>query len=157
MDIAGLLPGYSYYLRLERNMSPRTVASYVSDVKEAAKHPYFGEGIEEVTPDAILAYLEFRADLSKRSQARVLSALRSFFGWAVAEGYRSKGAGTRLMEEIMRRFSECGFITLEVRKSNEGAIRFYRKFGFVQVGLRRDFYEKPTEDAVLMTKLLGEK
>ena len=76
---------------------------------------------------------------------------------AVAEGYRSKGAGTRLMEEIMRRFSECGFITLEVRKSNEGAIRFYRKFGFVQVGLRRDFYEKPTEDAVLMTKLLGEK
>ena len=76
---------------------------------------------------------------------------------AVAEGYRSKGAGTRLMEEIMRRFSECRFITLEVRKSNEGAIRFYRKFGFVQVGLRRDFYEKPTEDAVLMTKLLGEK
>ena len=88
MDIAGLLPGYSYYLRLERNMSPRTVASYVSDVKEAAKHPYFGEGIEEVTPDAILAYLESRADLSKRSQARVLSALRSFFGWVVAEGYR---------------------------------------------------------------------
>ena len=74
---------------------------------------------------------------------------------AVAEGYRSKGAGTQLMEEILRRFSDCGFITLEVRKSNEGAIRFYRKFGFVQVGLRRDFYEKPTEDAVLMTKLLG--
>ena len=89
MDISSLLPGYSYYLRLERNMSPNTVASYVSDLKEAAEHSYFGEGIGEVTPDAILAYLEARSDLSKRSQARVLSALRSFFGWAVAEGYRS--------------------------------------------------------------------
>ena len=74
---------------------------------------------------------------------------------AVASEYRSKGVGTQFMEEILQRFSDCGFITLEVRKSNEGAIRFYRRFGFVQVGLRRDFYEKPTEDAVLMTLLLG--
>ena len=76
---------------------------------------------------------------------------------AVSAGERSNGVGTRLMEEILSRFSDCEFITLEVRRSNEGAIRFYRKFGFRQVGLRKNFYEKPTEDAVLMTLLVGEK
>ena len=74
---------------------------------------------------------------------------------AVSEEYRSKGAGTRLMEEILRRFADCGFITLEVRRSNERAIAFYKRFGFMQVGLRRDFYEKPTEDAVLMTRIMS--
>lgn len=74
---------------------------------------------------------------------------------AVSEEYRSRGVGTQLMREILRRFEECDFITLEVRSSNRRAIEFYRGFGFRQVGLRRDFYEKPTEDAVLMTLLLG--
>ena len=74
---------------------------------------------------------------------------------AVAPGHRSKGAGAQLMEAILRRFSDCGFITLEVRSSNERAIAFYRRYGFVQVGLRRDFYEKPSEDAVLMTRLMN--
>ena len=70
---------------------------------------------------------------------------------AVAEGARSKGAGAQLMEEILRRFADCEFITLEVRRSNLRAVEFYKRFGFMQVGLRRNFYEKPTEDALLMT------
>ena len=73
---------------------------------------------------------------------------------AVSESERSKGTGTQLMNAILSRFSDCKFITLEVRRSNEGAIRFYRRFGFRQVGLRKGFYEKPVEDAVLMTLLI---
>lgn len=73
---------------------------------------------------------------------------------AVSESERSKGTGTQLMNAILSRFSDCEFITLEVRRSNEGAIRFYRRFGFRQVGLRKGFYEKPVEDAVLMTLLI---
>lgn len=45
-----------------------------------------------------------------------------------------------------------GFATLEVRAGNEPAIKLYSKHGFVPVGLRRNYYEKPTEDALLMTK-----
>ena len=87
METERLLKDYSYYLRLERNMSPNTVASYASDVREALSDPVFGDGIRDVTTDAVLCYLASREDLSKRSQSRVLSALRSFFDWAVAEGW----------------------------------------------------------------------
>ena len=85
-----LLRDYSYYLRLERNLSPHTVSSYLSDVREALSDPVFGDRIGDVTSDAVLAYLGGRPDLSKRSQSRVLSALRSFFGWTVEEGYRKE-------------------------------------------------------------------
>ncbi len=44
------------------------------------------------------------------------------------------------------------FLTLEVRASNEAAIALYCGAGFQQVGLRKRFYSRPTEDALLLTK-----
>ncbi len=49
----------------------------------------------------------------------------------------------------------CESITLEVRESNSAAIELYKKFGWERVGLRKDFYEKPKENAILMTKYLN--
>ena len=75
---------------------------------------------------------------------------------AVIEEHRSKGAGTALLQEALRRFTDCEFITLEVRSSNIGAQKLYKKFGFKQVGRRRNFYDAPTEDALLMTRYIKE-
>ena len=88
MDGETLLKDYTYYLRLERNMSPHTVDGYVSDVREAL--PSLGDDIAEVNTEDILGYLSQRGDLSKRSQSRLLSALRSFFDWTVSEGWRKE-------------------------------------------------------------------
>ena len=80
------LSDYSYYLRIERAMSPNTVASYSSDLEE-----FFAVVPAEpsqVSTQDILGYLSSRDVLSKRSQARQLSALRSFFDWLVMEGDR---------------------------------------------------------------------
>ena len=79
---------YAYYLRIERNMSPNTVAAYCSDVEDflaaCPSHPV------EAGPDDVLSYLAGRsAKLSKRSQARLLSSLKSYFDWMVLEGERS--------------------------------------------------------------------
>ena len=69
-------------------MSPNTVASYCSDVAEF-QEAYGGDPAKADTSD-ITDYLIARSgELSKRSQARVLSALRSFFDWVVLEGLRS--------------------------------------------------------------------
>ena len=42
--------------------------------------------------------------------------------------------------------------TLEVRESNCGAIALYEKLGFQQVGIRKNFYDKPKEHAIIMWK-----
>lgn len=79
-----LLKDYETYLRIERAMSQNTVASYCSDISkflgQVSGDPVLAshEDIEEY-----IAGLEF---LSKRSQARLLSSLRSFYDWLVIEG-----------------------------------------------------------------------
>lgn len=47
--------------------------------------------------------------------------------------------------------NDMSFITLEVRESNAPAINLYTKMGFVNVGIRPDFYSDPTENAIIMT------
>ena len=76
---------------------------------------------------------------------------------AVREDCRSNGAGTALVQEALRRFSGCDLMTLEVRRSNEGAVRFYERLGFVKVGCRKNFYQLPREDAILMTRFFEER
>lgn len=79
-----LLKDYSDYLRIERAMSPNTVASYCSDVSaflEAA-----GQPAESCGPDAVVDYLASRRDLRDRSLSRLISALRSFYNYLIIEG-----------------------------------------------------------------------
>lgn len=80
-----LLKDYSYYLRIERKMSPNTVGAYCSDVRdflEQCRIPAAQAG-----PEDIVRYFESRSNLlSKRSQARILSSMRSFYDWMILEG-----------------------------------------------------------------------
>lgn len=72
---------------------------------------------------------------------------------AVKPGYRLRGISQYLLTgallECIRRGSKQAM--LEVRAGNEAAQQLYQKFGFEQVGLRRDYYKDTHEDAVLMT------
>ena len=72
---------------------------------------------------------------------------------AVREGYREKGVGEQLLISILELAIEqnARFITLEVRESNKAAQALYRKFGFTEVGTRREYYTDNKEDAILMT------
>lgn len=75
---------------------------------------------------------------------------------AVRPEFRRKGIGRRLLEKTEAEASSSGAseIFLEVRKSNTPAIALYVSEGFSAVGERRNFYEKPREDAILMKKLI---
>lgn len=83
-----ILQDYSSYLRIERAMSPNTVASYSSDVRK------FLAAVDvppsEVTAKDVAECLASFGELSKRSQARLLSSLRSFFDWQIQEGDRKE-------------------------------------------------------------------
>ena len=78
-----ILDHYRNYLMLERRMSPNTVTSYCHDVQGFLEET--GLAPSAVTPSDITDYLG-STGLSKRSSARLLSALRSFFDWCVQEG-----------------------------------------------------------------------
>jgi len=71
---------------------------------------------------------------------------------AVLPEYRNKGIGTALMNEVlsrMRRYYDVEYVYLEVRVSNEGAIRFYRRLGF-KIANRVKGYYRDGEDAYIM-------
>jgi ribosomal-protein-alanine N-acetyltransferase len=72
---------------------------------------------------------------------------------AVDPGWHRRKVGTRLMLNMARlaRARECRALTLEVRVSNLGAQALYREFGFVPVGMRRNYYTETNEDAIIMT------
>ena len=78
---------------------------------------------------------------------------------AVAPEHRRRGVGRALTEAMCREARARGlsFLTLEVRESNLPAIHLYNSCGFTAVGVRKNYYERPTENAVLMTvRLEGE-
>lgn len=90
------IKGFRTYLRLERGMSLNTYNSYSSDVREfaswLASEPGPGITLEKNAGENIRQYISSRIDpdggqvITGRTQARILSSLRSFFGWLQTEG-----------------------------------------------------------------------
>ena len=70
---------------------------------------------------------------------------------AVADSHRRRGIAKMLVEELIRQL-DAYQLTLEVRASNAPAIALYEKLGFQQVGLRKNYYRKPKEDALILRK-----
>ena len=67
---------------------------------------------------------------------------------------RRRGVGRSLMSAIEQSAKERGivFLSLEVRESNAAARSLYSSLGWVECGIRKNFYSKPTENACIMTK-----
>ena len=82
-----IVKDYSYYLKIEKHMSPNTVSSYCSDVEDLLK--VISSSPAKMTSGDIEEYLRIKsATLSKRSQAHCISSMRSFFDWMILEGER---------------------------------------------------------------------
>ncbi|NLL73936.1 MAG: ribosomal protein S18-alanine N-acetyltransferase [Clostridiales bacterium] len=71
---------------------------------------------------------------------------------AVDKDYRRQGIGYQMLVELIKKAEARGItaLTLEVRQSNMAAIHLYKRLGFSQEGIRKDFYTKPIEDAIIM-------
>ena len=71
---------------------------------------------------------------------------------AVHPEYRRRGIAQSLIEVLIRELKNRGSIclTLEVRASNEPAVALYEKLGFREVGLRKNYYRNPREDARIL-------
>lgn len=88
--------------------------------------------------------------------ARFLLDEGSINNIAVTLTHRRQHIANQLLQKLIDFAVEkqLASLTLEVRKSNETAIKLYQKHGFCEVGLRKNFYDQPTEDGILMTRTL---
>jgi len=71
---------------------------------------------------------------------------------AIRPELRRQGLGSRLLQEVIAEAARLGAdrATLEVRRSNVPAQKLYERAGFVQAGVRRNYYTQPVEDALVL-------
>lgn len=111
---------------------------------------------------AILESMQLKNYIFLKAEAdnRVIGYIGFFFSVdsgdvtniAVLPEYRRQGVGKQLLVKLIDecRNQKISSLLLEVRETNLGAMELYRKTGFEKIGVRKNFYEKPVENAVLM-------
>ena len=73
---------------------------------------------------------------------------------AVFPEYRRQGIAAQIIKVFcdFAAGNHLSFLTLEVRPTNTAAIELYRSFGFEEVGRRKNYYDLPKEDALILTR-----
>lgn len=71
---------------------------------------------------------------------------------AVHPDMRNRGIGRDMVSALLSKANKAGIkrVLLEVRESNDLAIHLYEELGFKKLGIRKDFYEQPRENAYIM-------
>lgn len=73
---------------------------------------------------------------------------------AVFPEYRRRGIAAQIIKVFcdFAQGNHLAFLTLEVRPTNKAAMELYRSFGFEEVGRRKNYYDLPKEDALILTR-----
>jgi [ribosomal protein S18]-alanine N-acetyltransferase len=102
------------------------------------------EMVVAVAGDVVIGYAAFWCVVDQGELGNV----------AVSSSWRGRGLGARLLEEVIRRAARRGIVEvfLEVRPTNVVARRLYERFGFTTVGRRRNYYQQPVEDALVLRR-----
>ncbi len=137
----------------------KMTASHIEEIskleKECFSSPWSEEGLKsELTNNFARFFVAFCKDeLAGYIGAHNILGEVYITNVAVFSEFRRKGVGKALVEFLVEsmKVENAEFVTLEVRKSNYSAIALYEKCNFEKVGERKKFYEKPIEDAILMT------
>lgn len=120
--------------------------------------PWTGEQLIAQLPDGSHRFLVAERDGAILGYVGMMFVLDEGYisNVATASTARRQGIGRELIKALLSEADklELSFVTLEVRRGNEPAKALYSQQGFMPVGERRDYYQHPKEDAILMTKFL---
>jgi len=143
---------------LIRKVKPEDLDEIAGLEEKCFSQPWSREAFESAafSDDYIMLAAEHEGEIAGYVCSQVSVYEADIMNIAVKEEYRRMGIATKLIEvlaqETLKRGADAVF--LEVRLSNEAAIETYKQNGFEKVGVRPNFYEKPTEDALIMRKSL---
>lgn len=120
---------------------PWSRASMVSELTELADVSHNFVAVED---GEVLGYCGYRQVFD---EAHIMNL-------AVREDRRRRGVAQAILNAMEADYPTRGivYVTLEVRCSNEAARKLYEKNGFYEAGVRKAFYSKPREDALIMWK-----
>jgi len=103
--------------------------------------------------EAILKVAVFNSQIIGYVCIRTILDMTHLLNFTVSPEFRRRGIGNMLLKnaiEELKHLKPGTKLTLEVRRSNIPAIRFYEEFGFKVTGSRKKYYQKPEDDAILM-------
>ena len=142
------------HLRI-RKAEPCDIVHIIGIEKQRFPHPwkekYFTSEL-----DHDIAYFYVAEDGDARRIAGyiifwIIDDLLELHKIATATEYRKKGVGRELFQFMLKTARQKGVqeIFLEVRQSNTGAVKWYESLAFQHVGVRKGYYNDPTEDALI--------
>jgi len=139
-----------------RKMKEQDLEQVISIEKECFPDPwsYLSFKSDIHNEMALPMVLDFDGSIAGYSSLYIVADELQIGNFAVRAESRGHGAAKLMMEEIIKiaRNRDCSTIYLEVRESNNPAIKLYSSFGFKQVGRRKNYYRSPKENAIVMAK-----
>jgi ribosomal-protein-alanine N-acetyltransferase len=142
-----------------RRATPGDLAALVALELEASRHPWneaqvAGE-LSRPAPDSVLA-LDGHAGVRAWCAFRLVVGELQILNLAVHPAERRRGFGRLLLDAALRAGARAGAsrALLEVRAGNAAARQLYAAFGFVPLGLRKDYYSLPREDALVLARAI---
>jgi ribosomal-protein-alanine N-acetyltransferase len=141
-----------------RNASAPDLPRIMALIKNAAGAAQWGPAaLESLFMEENEARLVLVAEDAEGELAGFLVGRESAGDWeienlAVSSTARRRGFGSRLLDEFMHhaRGRNARDVFLEVRESNVAALALYEKSGFCQAGRRKQYYQDPCEDALIL-------
>ena len=127
------------------NLSPWTAQSYLDEIRDARSIMLRLETPGNAAIGFVIGRIVAAADDENAVDADI-------YNIAVSLTEQKRGHGQRLLDEFLTKckLSHVRAVWLEVRESNDTAISFYKRNGFLAVTTRRHFYTNPPEHALLM-------
>lgn len=143
-------------MTLIRLLRPEDISMAAALERECFSEPWSAEAFREAVENPSRYYLaaEQRGRIIGICGMQNIAGEGQISNVAVASDYRRHLTAFHMLEKLLLIGQEAGVaaFTLEVRESNEAAIRLYQKLGFAVEGIRRNFYEKPRENALILWK-----
>lgn len=135
-------------------MNPEHVSQIAQLEKQCFSDPWSEKSIASELDNELACWLvaEENGTVAGYVGSQTVLGETDMMNVAVYPDHRRQGIAealvTALVSDLKRQGSHC--LTLEVRASNEPAQKLYEKLGFEQIGLRRNYYRNPREDALIL-------
>lgn len=137
-----------------KSMQPEDIPEVATMEALIFTQPWSANGFASSLQSADTEYLVVRSDGMLVGYCGLLQSLEEadITNVAVHPDWRNQGIAFAMLKELIKRGNARGIVrfTLEVRVGNASAIHLYEKLGFRSAGIRKNFYDLPKEDAMIM-------